>query len=205
MAETTTPTTAADETAGRVKRWLIAHPGRAAAARFPIDELWTLLDERAEITAEIVKAHAAVDLLAKRAREVADERDQLERQLDAAEAAPREVWLMDNERTRIHDTELGARAAAISSWVDANPDPGYAAPFSFIAIAPDGDTDVDCVELIAMGHTTGIYVTRMPVETSEAEPGPLESAVTEARADIAADPDETPAPPAPWLLPEGDD
>lgn len=41
----------------------------------------------------------------------------------------------------------------------------------------------------------------------DAEPGPLESAVTEALADIAATPaDPEPAPPAPpWLVPAGDD
>ena len=129
---------------------------------------------------------------------------EVRRQLDAADAQPAvEVWLMDNERTRIHDTELGAKAAAVSSWVDDNPDPGYAAAFAWTT-DPDWD---NCLELVAEGRRTGIYVTRMPVETSDPEPNPLEAAVTEALADIAvdqADPGPAPADP-PWLIPAGDD
>lgn len=37
-----------DQAAATVRHWLTQHPGRAAAARFPIDELWTLLDERTD-------------------------------------------------------------------------------------------------------------------------------------------------------------
>ena len=41
--------TRAQNAAETVKHWLTEHPGRAAAARFPIDELWTLLDERSDM------------------------------------------------------------------------------------------------------------------------------------------------------------
>ena len=45
--------TKAERAAKTVKHWLTEHPGRAAAARFPIDELWTLLDERSEMIAQL--------------------------------------------------------------------------------------------------------------------------------------------------------
>lgn len=52
-----TDTAKTDQAAARIKRWLIAHPSRAAAERFPIDECWTLLDER---TADKVARDTAV-------------------------------------------------------------------------------------------------------------------------------------------------
>lgn len=49
----------ADQAAGRIRRWLIAHPARAAAARFPIDECWTLLDERSDRKNADTRTHDA--------------------------------------------------------------------------------------------------------------------------------------------------
>ncbi len=41
-------TAKAGQAAASLKQWLIAHPARSAAARFPIDACWTLLDERTD-------------------------------------------------------------------------------------------------------------------------------------------------------------
>jgi hypothetical protein len=69
---------ATDELAARIRHWLIGHPGRAAAARFPIDELWTLLDERREVREQLT----AESLRADRAENA---RDQVGRMLHAAQ------------------------------------------------------------------------------------------------------------------------
>lgn len=123
------------------------------------------------------------------------ENAQLRRQLDAAEAQPAEVWLCEkdgNEPEPWASLET-AQADALASWQDA--------PYT-MRWREEGDT----WRLYADDTWTHSVIWRRPIRTG-AEPGPLESVVTEAAADLATTPaDPEPAPiQSPWLLPEGDD
>lgn len=136
---------------------------------------------------------------------VCGERDQLARQLEAAEAQPCDaepatelteemfnrivsLYLGDSLEIRFED---GTRLTApCTHHAIRNPKPGVPASYDLV------------------DFTLAVRVPQSYHETpAEPEPNPLESAVTEARADLATTPAEPePAPPAPpWLVEAGDD
>lgn len=150
-----------------------------------------LQDERDRVAADLQRASNAINTAVDRAQRAEAERDQLSRQLDAAEAAPcgHDIEALTTDRNRLG--ELASRAAA-------NVQPLRALVWNAQMDATSRSELADILD--ELDQIRGAVI-------AHARPGPLESAVTEALSDIATDPaDPEPAPPAPpWLVEAGDD
>lgn len=114
---------------------------------------------------EILKAHGAIQAVLRRAVAAETDRDQLRRQLDAAEAAPPTVWWLEGDHDEndptVHATLDAAKTAGITVFRRLNDDAEF--PDRAFDWEPVPDFD-GYTELLVHDTHTGITVREITVQ-----------------------------------------